>query len=301
MRSIPLFDTNIFPDRQKGEISDGDWQHLLRHRPPRSWPLSAITVLELLVGVHRVAPEKFDQVKGQLALAWELSKGRVLDEPRVLLCRHLLRRPFPLEPISKNALSSLMKVTCLANSQEEILERRVPYKRLMYRGKRLAGIDTTLIDNLMAGPKEQWVKQIETQLTEIYPNWCEHLQKTGLRLPEELRIRLESSEVWDLSRLKFSESILVWLGADADHPSPSEFAHRIDAVLRFTFWVLRESLLCRYAYDQHESDIYDQFQLHYLAAERYVFVTNDQKLRNRTSEFSQADRILSFEQFLKTL
>ncbi len=301
MRFTPLFDTNIFSDRQQGKILDSDWQHLLEHRPRKGWPLSAITVLELLVGVHRVAPEKFGQVKGQLALAWELSKGRVLDEPRVLLCQDVLHRPFPLASISKNVLSKLMDITCRANSKAEILKGRVQYRPLIYQGKRLAGIDTTLIDNLMAGPKKQWVNQIETQLTETYPEWHEHLQRTGLRLPKQIRSRVESSSLWHLSRLKFSESILAWLGADAGPPSPSEFADKIDAVLRFTFWVLRECLLGRYAYNRHESDIYDQFQLHYLADERYVFVTNDQKLRNRTAESSQAHRILSFEQVLKSL
>ncbi len=274
---------------------------MLRYRPAKGWPLSAITVLELLVGVHRVAPEKFGQAKRQVVLARELSKGRVLDEPRVLLCQHVLHKPFPLDPISKNALSKLMEITCLANSKAEILERRVQYKRSMYQGRRLAGIDTTLIGNVMAGPKQDWVKQIETLLTEIYPNWREHLEKTGLRLPEELRRRLESSEVWELSRLKFSESILAWLRADADHPTPSELADKIDAVFRFTFWVLRECLLRKYAYKKHESDIYDQFQLHYLADQRYVLVSDDPDLWKRTAGSSQADRILCFDKFLKTL
>ncbi len=301
MPSIPLFDTNIFGDRREEKISESDWQRLLRGRPRRGWPLSAITVLELLVGVHRIAPEKFGQVKRQVAFAWELSKGRVLEEPRVLLCEQVLHRPFPFDPIPTGVLVKLMEITCRANSKGELLEGRVQYKRLIYKGKRLAGMDPTVIESLMAGPKEQWTKQIETALTEVYPGWREYFQRTGLRLPEQIRARLESSSVWDLSRLKFSESILAWLGANAASPSPAEFADKIDAVLRFTFSVLRECLLGRYAYDRRESDIYDQFQLHYLAHKTYVFVTNDQKLRNRTAESTQADRILSFGQFLKTL
>jgi hypothetical protein len=301
MRPIPLFDTNIFSDLQEGKISAEDWQHILRLRPRKGWPLSAITVLELLVGVHRVAPEKFGQSKKQLDFARELSKGRVLDEPRVLLCENILHRSFPFQPISKSGLTKLMEITCLANSKADILQGRVEYKRSIYRGKRSAGIDTALISDLMAGPKEDWVKQIETQLFEIYPNWREHLTQTGLRLPAQLRNRLESPEVWELSREKFSESMLSWLGGDAGGPRPSEFADRIDAVLRFTFWVMRESLLRRYSYEKHESDIYDQIQLHYLANEKYIFVTNDQKLRNRLAGSSQANRILCFNHFLKSL
>ncbi len=107
MRLTPLFDTNIFGDRQRGKISGSEWQHLLRHRPRKGWPLSAITILELLVGVHLVPPEEFNQVKGQLALARELSKGRILDEPRILLCEHVLYKPFPLDPLQERVLSGL--------------------------------------------------------------------------------------------------------------------------------------------------------------------------------------------------
>ncbi len=303
MRLIPLFDTNIFTHARKGTISASDWQFLLRRRPPRGWPLSAITLLELLVGVHRIAPENFEHSKREVVLARDLSKGRVLDEPRVLLSEKVLHTAFPstLVPISTKMLGQLMGVISQANSKEEIVEGRVQYKPSLYGKNRSAGINTSLVENLMAEPKEMWVKTIEAQLTEIDPNWREHFKETGLRLPEDCRSRLDGPEVWQQFRLRFSKSILEWLEARVSGPSPLEFSQKIDAVLRFTFWVVRESLLRSYAYSRHDSDVYDQFQLHYLADERYVFVTNDHKLRNRTTESSQASRILCFDQFMKGL
>ncbi len=303
MRVIPLFDTNIFTHARDGTISGRDWQFLLRHRPRKGWPLSAITLLELLVGVHLVSPEKFDQSKRAVVLARELSKGRVLDEPRVLLCENVLHTAFPskLEPISTSVLRQVIEVTCHANSQEEIVEGRVQYKRSLYGKNRSAGINTGLIEKLMAGPKEMWVRTIEAQLTEIDPDWREHFTETGVRLPEQWSSRLDEAEVWEQFRLRFSESILEWLGARTGGPNPLEFSQKIDAVIRFTSWVVCESLLRYYTYAKHESDVYDEFQLYYLADEKYVIVTNDQKLRHRTLESSQASRILSFDQFVKSL
>lgn len=301
MRQVPLFDTNIFSDIRQGKIPTSDWQRLLDHRPRTGWRLSAITLLELLVGVHRVAPEKFDQSKKQLLLARKLSKGRVLDEPRVLLCKNVLHTDFPQEPISKSTLTRLMEIACCANSKTEILEGRVQYRPSVYRGKGPMGINTGVIDELVAGPKEMWVRQIENLLRQIDPDWRSHSTETGLRLPEEVTRKLESPELWKQLRLKFSESVLEWLGPHQVATTPLEFAQKIDAVLQFTLWVLHESLVRKYAYDKHDSDVYDQFQLHYLADERYVFVSNDKKLRNRTADSSQASRILSFDQFMRRL
>lgn len=87
MRPAPIFDTNIFGHVQDGSIPQSDWHYLFRHRPGRGWPLSAVTALELLGGVDDVPSEKFLQLKEQVELAYKLSNGRILEEPRFLLCK----------------------------------------------------------------------------------------------------------------------------------------------------------------------------------------------------------------------
>jgi len=76
---------------------------------------------------------------------------------------------------------------------------------------------------------------------------------------------------------------------------------RLDAVLDFTIFVAREFLLRNHLLKKHQSDVFDQFQLQYLAMDRFVIVSADPDLSTRTRQSSQADRIMSFEQFLKTL
>jgi hypothetical protein len=43
------------------------------------------------------------------------------------------------------------------------------------------------------------------------------------------------------------------------------------------------------------------FQLQYLAFDKYVIVSSDPDLTRKTRRSSQADRILSLDQFLQTL
>jgi hypothetical protein len=76
---------------------------------------------------------------------------------------------------------------------------------------------------------------------------------------------------------------------------------KLDASLEFANFVLREFLTSNYSVEKHASDVYDQFQLRYLAVDRFIIVTDDSDLTKRTVRSSQADRILTFEQFLRTL
>jgi hypothetical protein len=112
LRPAPIFDTNIFGHVQDGSIPQSDWHYLFRRRPGRGWPLSAVTALELLGGVDDVPSEKFLQLKEQVELAYKLSNGRILEEPRFLLCKEVLRIPFPpdLIPPSTPQLARYMDV-----------------------------------------------------------------------------------------------------------------------------------------------------------------------------------------------
>jgi hypothetical protein len=103
MKLKPIFDTNIFGDVQRGLISPSEWQHLLRHRPRRGWPLSQVTALELLAGVHHAGSTGFIDVRRRIEIAYNLSSGRVLEDPRILLCKDVLHIPFPSDQMAPAA------------------------------------------------------------------------------------------------------------------------------------------------------------------------------------------------------
>jgi len=71
--------------------------------------------------------------------------------------------------------------------------------------------------------------------------------------------------------------------------------------LEFTIFISREFLLRNYSLDKHHSDVFDWFQLYYLAMDQFVIVTGDPDLSHRTQQSSQAGRIMSFAQFLSSL
>jgi len=116
-----------------------------------------------------------------------------------------------------------------------------------------------------------------------------------------MRKELESRLGLDAERTQFVESFLSWLGADTGPQSVAEMTRRLDAVLEFTNFVAREFLTRNYNLEKHESDVYDQFQLHYLALDRFIIVSADSDLSSRTINSHQAPRIMSLEKFLQSL
>lgn len=267
LRLIPIFDTNVFGDVQRGSIKHADWNRLLSLRPRHGWPLSQVTALELLVGVHVVKPEDFVNVKQRIALAYDLSKGRVLNDPRLLICQEVLRIPFPPEeiPPASSVISKYLDVVRRATFKEQLLKQGVPYK-----GKRARIDSTSILAELMAGPKEQWRLAIERMADEHYPTWREHFAEKGRRLPLEMRRDLEPISAWHHHRGSFIKALLEWLHAPTSPEVISMLTERLDAVLHFTIFISREFLLRNYSPDKHHSDVFDQFQLQYLAMDRFV-------------------------------
>jgi hypothetical protein len=164
-----------------------------------------------------------------------------------------------------------------------------------------AGFQTSVLTDLLAGPKKQWRDRVGTIATEKYPEWRELFQATGKRLPPEMRKALEPRSAWETQRYGFVESMLAWLGASREPESVAENVTRLDAVLEFTIFVAREFLTGNYSLEKHGSDVYDQFQLHYLAVDRFVIVSEDSDLSKRTSRSCHVDRIMSFQHFLHGL
>jgi hypothetical protein len=76
---------------------------------------------------------------------------------------------------------------------------------------------------------------------------------------------------------------------------------KFSAVVEFSMFVLHAFLTGNYSIEKNSSDVIDQFQLRYLAMDRFVIVTGDPDLSKGTARSSQADRIMTFHDFLQTL
>jgi hypothetical protein len=291
----PIFDTNVFGDVQRGLISQADWQCLLSHRPRHGWPLSQVTALELLAGVTAVRPENFASVKERIELAYHLSKGKVLNDPRVLICRDVLNIPFPADQLAPAApvISKYLDVVRRAATMKQLLSDGVPY-----RGKRARVNGPSILADLMAGPKAQWRATVERIADERYPAWRELFRRTGRRLPPEMRRELEPLSTWQPQRPDYAKTLLGWLHGPTTSDAIAGMLTRLDAAIEFTIFITREFLLRNYSPEKHHSDVFDQFQLQYLAIDRFAIVSGDPDLSKRTARSSQADRIMTFDQFL---
>ena len=180
----PIFDTNLFGHVEAGLIPSSTWESLLVHRPRHGWPPSQVTALELLAGIHLAGAERFPAAKRRVNLAQQLSKGRVLEDPRILICRHVLHIPLPSDQLAPAAasVSKYLDIVRRAATAEQLLRDGVAY-----RGKRIRIGQSSVIADLMGGPKKQWVAAVEAMATETYPDWRALFQRSGRRLPAEMR------------------------------------------------------------------------------------------------------------------
>jgi len=298
LRPVPVFDTNILADVQRGRITRTDWRALLSRRPRHGWPLSSVTAFELLVGIDAAPPENFASVRERILLAYEVCKGRILEDPRFLICTELLRIPAPqvMLPSLTQTLTRYMDVVRRAKSFRELTSSGVDYK-----GRKARVNDTSILTEVMTGPKHEWAKAVENMADERYPGWRANLKATGKRLPAELAEGLKSRSTWLALRPTYVKSLLAWLGAADDESVVEQFLARLDAALEFVTFVTQEFLLRNYNLEKHKSDVFDHFQLLHLALDRFVIVSADPDLLARTRVSPQASRIMTFEQFLGTL
>jgi hypothetical protein len=244
----------------------------------------------------------FEPFKEQINLAFALCRGRVLEDPRRLICSEILHITPPEDFVTfGTTIQRYMDVARRADSKDDVLKNNVRYKQTLTQGRGRAGFPPSVVTELVAGPKREWRATVESMADQAYPEWRAHFDTTGQRLPTSLRKTLIPRHAWAAEREKFIHSFLSWVGASPDPQSIAETQQRLDAVVEFTAFVAREFLISNYSLETNASDVYDQFQLFHLAMDRFIIVTADRDLPSRTEHSTQADRIMSFDQFLQTL
>ena len=89
---------------------------------------------------------------------------------------------------------------------------------------------------------------------------------------------------------------------DRNHLLVSQPTHPTQPTSRTDTISLQSDFLERdYVLEKHASDVFDQFQLHYLALDDFTLVTRDRRIRSRTAGSPQTSRIMSFEDFQRSL
>lgn len=215
-----------------------------------------------------------------------------------MLCRDVLHIPFPPRLVAPagSLLSRYLDVVRRATTLAQLL-KGVPYKGLYAQLRASSGVND-FVSNL----KKQWVNALEEIATTKNPAWREHFRKQSKRLPPEMRRQLEPLSVWKVEGRAFIEHLLRdLLDTKPESALVDVMMDKFSPVVQFSTFVLREFLTGNYSIEKHSSDVFDQFQLRYLAMDRFVIVTSDPDLSKRTARSPQADRIMTFQNFLQTL
>ena len=143
---------------------------------------------------------------------------------------------------------------------------------------------------------------LEEIATAKNPAWRELFRKQGRRFPSEMRRELEPLSAWETEGRAFIEHLhRDLLDTKPEPPLGDVMMNKFSAVLEFSPFVLRAFLTGNYSIEKHSSDVFDQFQLRYLAMDRFVIVTGDPDLSKRTARSLQADRIMTFQNCSKYL
>ncbi len=179
----------------------------------------------------------------------------------------------------------------------EQLLQGLPYKGLHARFQELSAVNDIVCDL-----KSKWVSGLEVIATAHNPTWRELFRERGRRLPPENRREIDPPSAWNTEKRAFIEILLRDLLKTKPEPALVDvMIKKLSAVVEFTMFVLHAFLTGNYSIEKNSSDVFDQFQLRYLAQDSFVLVTGDPDLSNRTVPSSQAHRVMTFHDFLKTL
>jgi hypothetical protein len=81
-----------------------------------------------LSAFHNIPPEEFPDLHRRVELAFAISTGRILEEPVALICKEVLRIPFPLTAPAEKVITLHLDIVRRASTLQQILEGSVPFK-----------------------------------------------------------------------------------------------------------------------------------------------------------------------------
>jgi len=223
---------------------------MLQHRPGLGWPLSLVTVLELLVDLDNVKEQNFAEFRERIDRAFRLANGRVLEDPKYLICTDLLHIAPPPEvvPPSTATLRLYMDVIRRAQSVEELLTGTVKPKRNRPSGLRATKDPKLIVEDV----KNKWISTVHQTADALYPDWRKCFAETGWRLPDQMRKALKYREAFEARSAEFTSGMLDWLGAAKTPEIVPMLAPRLDAVVRFTAFVVAEFLERKYSLENQQ-------------------------------------------------
>jgi hypothetical protein len=285
VRLIPIFDTSAIINLSERDSADPGLNRLKSLVPQRGWPLSFVTVIELLNGLSRGGPEHFDESLKPVNLASYFSRRRVLWQSIPFVQKELFAIIDRRHQVSAENLKRYLGKLQQPNAKDDFA----------------AGKFTFLpkIQKLVTTMRQEYTAFMEGFLDEKLPNWRSERQTSGSPLPKKGREELKRTLPEDKWKRDFA---LHFVAESFNGHTPEEsvrlVSDRCDAYLTLAVRVLRDSFMTGYRFEDNTNDFYDEMQLLYLTRPWFSLVTEDTRLIGRSKKSSQSNRILTIDQFV---
>jgi hypothetical protein len=264
-----IFDLHIVSYIQSGNIASSDWGAARKFLSTRArYAIACITLYELLAGIDGGDEAHFHHNRERLKILYEPAGRELLPLGGDFLRSKVFGLPILSRAFQPNKLKTWIDVILSAQTKSDLKHGRV-----VLRGKRDLSYGSSL--SLFANQIRQGKLQDATRLERL---------RQGLLVPS-------THETW-------SREVLKRMKIPIDPANVARVQSSLDAAWKYE--LSRYDLARDPAYDfsKHDSDWLDGQLLYYLADHVIHFVTSDKRIKRRARRSSQADRIMSFDEFL---
>ncbi len=273
LRNKLFFDTQIVSHAASGIIPGPTWKKISRYISRKCrYCISLITLYELIGGIAGGDDAHFEKNRDRLRMLClpyrTLFLPLVGDFVRDRVFRKLPRR----QDFHPDRLRLWPRIILRAKDKAQLKSGAVSLNKPGHSQRRY-GFDLALLQRQVREGKANHSRA----LAEL---------RSGV-------LRRSPRQIW-------ASSVLERIEVPVNTPNVQRLLAALDAAYCYdeSLWTLAEEHT--YDFARHDSDWLDEQQLFYLADPTVLFVTSDEKIRQRTSNSNQASRILSFDQ-LKTL
>jgi predicted nucleic acid-binding protein len=268
-----FLDTNICIYAANETIPRDEWRRVLKHIEAHySYQVSFVTVKELFAKISRGGDNRFEENKKALRTLCEPPQLDFLPYPPVFAIRTVLGLPvarrskFPEDQLYETVCKAILQ--CSSKAQ---LKAGVPYPG---KPRGLFSFDLDHFD------------QHENRAQK------EHL---------DLLLGMQAGRVETSDPMELAAFLLRDFGQAFDTASCSTLTNALSAVHTFSRNLGKLSKNKRAKLERRENDWGDIMQLYYLSDESMHFLTCDEKCRNQTQGSTQQNRILLYEEIVRSL
>jgi len=296
-----FFDTHVYSNASNSRLDVEEWRKALRIRNC-ACVLTPITLLELLDWLVSTDDDAaFKMRQDVLRLAWELGGRNVLDFPGSFARLKVCGTRGGSVRFGRKDFRQWHLIAIKARTKEDLFAGRV--RGSIASNRKTFGLIPKRIHDQMDVGRTSYVEQIARYLSEVKPNYQE-LRASGIKnvLSREELKRLDTTLGSEALKLAFVQGFLKSVGMADGREREAEFINsaisRLDAAFTHRKFILRQALTTDYRFEEDASAFNDLQLLFYLTDPSYVFVTEDKSLRHAVAKSLQANRIISFDQFI---